>query len=224
MPPLFSSATITRFANEAEDIFAREKQCIIERETIAITSGTHTYTLPDYIIDIRKITWKGKKLDPLSFQKLRNNLDMVSTGTPDSYIYDNISASQIRFFPIPNENITSITTDLYGSEILNRVIIEYYRNPDHSIYIIPPFFRRRLLKSYINRCCFSIEGSGQNLKAAKYWDNKWNYLKEQYGNLLEDLINEPRRIIMGGNAFERYVLPTPQLPYEYRGIGVDKGE
>lgn len=221
---LFSSATITRFANEAEDLYVREFPCIIDRLSLTIVALTHTYTLPDHVIDIRKITWKGKRIDPYSFRKFRNELDTVSTGTPDRYIYDNVNQSQIRFFPIPNEAIAAISTNLFGSEIGNRVVVEHYRTSDYNSYTIPNFFRRRLLKAYVNKCCFSIEGLGQNLKAAKYWTNKWNYLKDQYSALMEEMINEPRRLIIGGTGAERYILPRPMLPYDQRGIGVDKGE
>lgn len=224
---IFSSLLITRFSQEAENEFAREFPCILDRETLSIVSGTSIYTLPSHVIDVRKITWKGLRINPLSHRRYREYFDQVSTGsTPECYIYNNIGISQIKFFPIPNVTIAGITTNLWGSEIANRVIVEYYRTPDYSVYTIPAFIRRRLLKAYVMWKCFSIEGRGQNLKAAKYWEGKWQYLKVSYSNLLEDLINEPRRIIVGGSTDynDNRGIPTPQLPYNYRGIGVDKGE
>jgi hypothetical protein len=224
--PLWDAATLTRFSQEAEDIFAREFPCIIDRIALDIIADTHTYTLSDYIIDIRKITWKGVRIDPLFHRSFREyQPSLTSRGKPTDYIFNNIGQSQIRFFPIPTESIATINTDLWGAEIANRVIVEYYRTPNYTTFTIPTFFRRRLIKAYVLRQCFAIEGKGKNLKAVKYWDNKWNNLKEIYGLLLEELINQPRRLIVGTTSrTSNFILPRPQLPEAYRNIGVDKGE
>ena len=89
------------------------------------------------------------------------------------------------------------------------------------------FFRKRLIKAYVLKMCFSIEGRGQNLKASKYWHDKWNYYNEIYGMLLEELINEPRHIIAGPSGISRdFKLKSLEnnLKYDNIGIGVDKGE
>lgn len=221
---IFSAALITRFSNEGEEVFAREFPCIIDRVALSIVSGTSIYTLSDYIVDVRKITWKGLRLDPYGHRRYRESFSPSSTGIPNSYIYNNIGQSQIKFLPAPNVTIASVSSNLFGSEIINRVIVEYYRTPDFNTNIIPSFFRRRLLKAYVLKNCFSVEGPGQNLKAAKYWESKWNYLKETYGNLLDELINSPRRIIIGGTSSYRRLIPTPQIPYNSQGIGVNPGE
>lgn len=227
MPNLWSAATITRFSQQAENIFAREVPCIIDRKSIAIVSGTHTYTLDSSVIDIRKVTWKGTKLDPAHFRDfVDSNLSITRTGTPTDYIFNNIGQNQIRFFPIPNVSISSTSSNLFGSAIPDRVIYEFYRMPDYSTYIIPDFFRRRLIKAYVLSQCYAIEGKGQDLKAAKYWENKWNYLKEVYSSLLDELINSPRRIIVGpgGMRFSRDgMLSKANLSSDF-GIGVREGE
>lgn len=222
----FSSDLITRFSQEAEYEFAREFPCIIARYALNIIAQTSIYTLNSNVIDIRKITWKGRRIDPISYRRYREVFGPSATGTPDYYIYNNVGQSQIKFIPTPIVTIGSVTNDLYGSEIPNRVIVECYIMPNFSTYTIPSFIRRRLLKAYVMMKCFSIEGRGQNLKAAKYWEDKWNFLKQSYGELLEELINTPRRIIVGGStdySTNRYI-PTPQLPYDKQGISVDIGE
>jgi hypothetical protein len=451
MPPTFSAALITRFQNEAEEIFAREFPCLIDRISLDIVSGTSIYTLPSYIIDIRKITWKGKRLAPLSHRRYRENFSPSSSGTPEYYIHNNIGQSQIKFLPSPNETIVSSTSNLWGSNISSKVIVEYYRAPSFSsaldgrinyltylsdqgyaanrailftegtgtpkeyytninvtlydtpgwttvnghtagradsisdqwslatssdflgttketIFIIrkkadvtpiresqlfgvnagsstwcgahvpwstgeiffdwgtarttltsissttnveawlfkagpsgksiwlnginkksvatvttrsassavfkingggswdagepqdilffaavpdevpdaicatfteanvfnadfplgtisiPSFIRRRLLNAYVYKCCYAVEGRTQNLKASKYWNDKWVALKEQYKELLAELVNQPRRIIVGGKESRRKILPTPVLPYASQSIDVEPGE
>jgi len=228
VPTLFSTATLTRFASEAENIFQKNFPCIIDRTSIAIVSGTAIYTLADYVIDIRRITWKGTKVYPMTHRRYREaQVGVTATGTPYEYIFDNIGASQIRFFPIPNIAISQLALDigLWGSNIANGIVIEYYRTPDYVTYTIPAFFRKRLIKSYVMKMCFSIEGRGQNLKAVKYWDAKWKYYTEIYGALLNELINAPRHIIAGPDSVTKEFSPRrPMLPYNKIGIGVDKGE
>ena len=226
---LFSTATITRFAQEAEDLFVKDYHCIIDRTALAIVANTHTYSLPSYLIDVRRLTWKGLKIYPASHRSLRESqLSLTNTASvPYNYIFDNIGQAQIRFFPIPSVNIASIGTNLYGSEIANRVIVEFYRSADYTAFTIPSFFRKRLIKAYVLKMCFSIEGRGQNLKASKYWHDKWNYYNEIYGMLLEELINEPRHIILGPGGISRdFNLRTLEnnLKYDNIGIGVEKGE
>ena len=226
---LFSTATITRFAQEAEDLFVKNHHCITDRTALSIVSGTSTYSLPSYLIDIRRITWKGLKIYPASHRSLRESqLSLTNTASvPYNYIFDNIGQAQIRFYPIPSVTIASIGTNLYGSEIANRVIVDFYRSPDYATFIIPSFFRKRLIKAYVLKMCFSIEGRGQNLKASKYWHDKWNYYNEIYGMLLEELINEPRHIILGPSGISRdFKLNNLEnnLKYDNIGIGVDKGE
>ena len=226
---LFSTATITRFAQEAEDLFVKNHHCIIDRTALSIVANTHTYSLPSYLIDVRRITWKGLKIYPASHRGLRESqASLTSTSaTPYNYIFDNIGQAQIRFFPIPSVTIASIGTNLYGSEIVNRVIVEFYRSADYATFTIPSFFRKRLIKAYVLKMCFSLEGRGQNLKAAKYWHDKWNYYNEIYGMLLEELVNEPRHIILGPGGISRdFNLRTLEnnLSYDNIGIGVEKGE
>src|SRR6266446_333037 len=227
--PLFSTATVGRFASEAENIFQKNFPCIIDRTSIDIISGVAIYTLADYIIDIRRITWKGIKVAPMTHRRFREaQIGITATASmPTEYIFDNIGASQLRFFPIPSVAVSILSLDagLWGTNIGNGIIIEYYRTPDYTTYTLPVFFRRRLIKAYVMKMCYSIEGRGQNLKAAKYWDAKWRYLSETYGVLLNELINAPRHIIVGPDGVTKEFLPRrPMLPYDKIGIGVDKGE
>jgi hypothetical protein len=92
-------------------------------------------------------------------------------------------------------------------------------------YRLPDYIRRRLLKAYILSKAFLSEGKGQNLKAAKYWSAKWEYLSETYGNQVYDQLNTPRRLISNsGIGMRRHFPARPQLPISMQGIGLDPGE
>lgn len=221
---VFATDLITRFSNDAEAEFAAEFPCIVDRLALDIVSGTSEYTLPDYVISIRKITWMGKKVDTTSHRRYRDYFSPSSTGTPYLYIYNNLGQGKIKFLPAPNVTIAAVTINLFGSEIANRVIVEYYRTPDFVSFTIPIFFRRRLLKAYVLKKCFAVEGKGQNYKGVKYWNARWEYLKETYGTLLSELIDSPRMILVGKSVTYRQLIPTPVLPYNDIGIGVRKGE
>lgn len=222
---LFSATTIQRFLEEGEDAFNDENNCIIKRVALSVTSGTPEYTISDSILNIRRITWKGKKLDPLTTRDARVHFqNMGQLGQPFWYLFNNIESNKIRFFPSPNETVASITTNLYGSEIPNRVIIEYYSTTNSTTILLPSYFRRRLLKSYVLKSCFQIEGQGQNLKAAQYFDKKFKTLSVMYNGLLNELHNKPRKLVLQGMASTSYFPGRPVWPIDRFGTGVDRGE
>ena len=66
----FSDAQITRFAQEAEIKLTALSNAVIDRAIVSTVAGTSEYTLPLEIIDIRRVTYQGKKLDPYSGQEM----------------------------------------------------------------------------------------------------------------------------------------------------------
>jgi hypothetical protein len=220
-----SVTTIDRLAQEGENNFAVDYPCILKRVALSVVSGTSTYTLSDDVISIRRITWKGFKLDPLPHRNAREVFqNMTQQGRPFWYIFNNIGQNNIQFFPCVNESIASVSTNLYSFEIPNRVIVEYFQAPDFVNAIIPSYFRRRLLKAYVLRGCFNIEGQGQNLKNSKYFKERWRVLKQMYGELLGDLHNKPRKLIVNGISSSYYFPGHPILPIDRFGTSVDAGE
>lgn len=225
---IWDAGTITRFAEQAETLFATDYPCVVERVALNVVSGTASYALPELLLSIRRVTWKGRKLHPVPTRLMNEYFQgalSTQTGRPEYYLFNGISANTIKLFPTPNENVASVTTDLYGAEIKNRVIIEYYQLPDHASKTIPDFFRRRLIKAYTLQRCFAIEGKGQNLKNAKYHGQKFDSLKGAYGTLLNEIFNKPRRLILsGGVDFQGYIPPGPMYSLSRFGISVNEGE
>lgn len=222
---LFPDSTITRFAQEGENAFAVEYPCILSRLALDITTGVKLYTLPDTVTSIRRVTWRGYKLDPLP---LRAKIDVFQNATqigrPFWYVFNNVGLNKIQFFPIPDETIVASQANLTSDGILTNVIVEYFQAPDFITKVIPPYIKRRLLKTYALRGCFNVEGQGQSLKNAKYWKAKWMFLKEKYGLVLAELHNKPRKLVVNSIQASYYFPGSPVLPIDRFGISVNTGE
>lgn len=220
-----TTSTIDRLSGEGENNFTVEYPCIIKRVSLATTSGQPLITLSDDVKSIRRLTWKGFKLDPLPSRNFREVFqNATQTGRPFWYVFNNIGQNIIQLFPAPNETLTAVTTNLYGNEIPNRLIVEYYMTPDFTTNIIPTYFRRRLLKSYVLRGAYGIQGQGRNMKASLYYKDKWRKLKQQYGELLFDLHNKPRKLVVNGITASYYFPGNPVLPINKFGTSCDAGE
>lgn len=224
--PLFNTATISRFAAEGESDFNDEFPSILHRVALASTVGQSLFVLPSDVKSVRRVTWKGFKLDPLPHRNFREVFQSATQqGKPFWYVYNNVGQNIIQLFPAANEVLTSTSTDLYSStDIGTKCIIEYFRNTDSASYTVPAFFRRRLLKSYVLRACFNIEGKGQNAKASAYFKNKYKMLKSLYGELLGDLYNKPRKLVISGINASSFHPGHPVLPIDRFGVGVNPGE
>ena len=68
-----------------------------------------------------------------------------------------------------------------------------------------------------------MEGRTQDIKASKYWDNKYETYKEVYKELLEDLNNKPRMLVANTQTQRPYgyIPPPPVLPVDKYGYSVD---
>jgi hypothetical protein len=67
---LWTKEYLDRVQLEGEEEIARETKCLIDRISIATHIDQSEYQLPDYVIDVRKVYWKGIRLDPRSGQDL----------------------------------------------------------------------------------------------------------------------------------------------------------
>ena len=223
---VWTTDQINRFSLDGEQNFAQEYKCLINRFALSIINGTSQYTLPTEAYSIRRVTYKGTKLDPWTHRQYRDFGMVSSNATPTNYIFNNLGQQVIKLYPTPIETITATQTNLFTpSVILTQCIVEYYVIPDGTSIQLPTYMLRRLLKAFILSQCFSIEGKGQNLKAAAYWESKWNYLKSSYGEELETILNRPRKLVSNPiiNSYRR-IPPTGVLPPNMQGTSVDADE
>lgn len=222
----FDSSTRIRLGNQGEDHFNIERPCIIDRISIALTLGQDIYTLPSYVNSIRRMTYLGWKIYPLPHRDLRASyLSGTQQSRPYWYIFNNIGQQQIKLFPIPSLSVTQVNTNLWGQpDIINGFIIEFFRQSDYAVNSIPAFMRDRIRDNYANYRSFAMEGQYQNMKASKYYKDKYESISNIYVEMLDDLNNKPRNLVATDSAQRPYgyVPPPPILPVDRYGISVDE--
>lgn len=214
--PIWSDAYLAQLIDDAEvEIVNNELVSLFHRFSLQVTKSIATYTLPKYVKRIVRITWKGKKLEPLSQEELSRLDYQYRTTEGEPFWYSRIADGLyvIRFYPIINETVTSDDSGISGSDIENRVIVSCYRKPDtsSSVFQIPDYYARYLTKEYSLSRAFAVEGLGQNLKAALYYKNKYeglsgliNEIKSSYQrakspNLREQVNTRPARPILSSD-------------------------
>ena len=214
---------------EAEAYIITVLGCIFDRFSFAVTSGISVYTLPSYVNKIVRVTWKGKKLYPLTFQEfcLANPASAMidnSTGiespssTPLYYVKHPTNFYDIRLFPTPGEDIAEVTSGLFGSGISTGLIVSCYRDADNSIpYLqLPRFIIRRVKKAYILSRAFAKEGKGQNLQAAQYYSKKLDLLMEALKVINSNVFLGKVRVLGDNCSVGMYYTPErPILPSNY---------
>jgi hypothetical protein len=219
---VLDATTLERFYNKAEEIISTEKKFLVDRTSLSIVASTHTYTLPDYVIAIRRITYLGTKLDPLPARNFREVFQAATQQSkPFWYVYNNIGLNKIRLFPTPVSNVSTVVDP--WKNISTGVIVEFNRVTDNSTFIIPVYLRRQLLKQYVAKMVATIEGPNQNLKLAAYFDKKWEYLKNDFIRFVDELYMKPRKLVITDTTSMGYIKGFPVLPLDKFGVSVDEG-
>ncbi len=210
--PIWSASTIQRFSDEGEEHVSHELKCIIARIALDITLGTPDYTLPSTLLFIRRVTYRGKKLQPMPARDWHDINTVLQQSTPLWYIFNQQGRNKIRLHPIPAETITADQTNLFGSNIGTQCIVEYYSVPDGT-QTIPAYIKRRLVKYYVLMMCFSQEGKGQNLKCAARMKKRFEF----YLNVFKTAYSQHYVVQMNvlGYGAKKGILASPRLPYSF---------
>jgi hypothetical protein len=212
-----------------EEIVNDAPKSIYFRYSLSTTAGISVYTLPSYIRGILRITWKGTKLDPLSATELSEMTPksvVVSEATkvestqskPRYYSLHPNNYRNIRFFPTPNESIVGAASDeVNGADIDTKVIISGWRNPDptDASIALPSFVARRTRKAYALAKAFAIEGKGQDLKAAEYYEDKYQSLIQLLKSISESTFLSKKHCLQPAPYFTHSHLATPVLPARF---------
>lgn len=181
---IWNSDQLTRYLNEGEADLATKLRCIIDRVSFDIVAETYEYSLPINALGIKRLTWLGKKLDPISYlnwvsdyQPILDSGIFTPLSIPNIYVYSAIGLKNVLFYPVPNTTIDSTEDNLWGSAISTTVIAEYYRLPDtsDSVFRVPAYYRRRIVKCYALWKLLGQEGEGQDIEASRYYKNKYDF-------------------------------------------------
>lgn len=221
--PQFSSDTITRIVNQGEQNISVDKPFLVDRYEPSIVANTAIYTLPDYVTSIRRVTYEGSKIDPLPQRNQREVFQAATqVGKPFWYVFDNLGANKIKFFPTPPTNIVA-GVNPWVADIATKVIVEFYRVSDNNAFVIPAYLKRQLLKQYLARQLYTLEGPGQKKSLAQYYDNKYQMFKEGFIEHLVYLHGSPRKLIINDIVSSNYFPASPILPVAQFGTAVDEG-
>lgn len=199
MSQIWTDEFLNQLSGDAETDILGEVNCLFKRFYLAITINVPVYTLPSYVVSVKGVVYRGKKLDPLSweeYQILSNNsyyvnstTSLVHTGIPRFYALHPTNIRDIVFYPCPNESLVS-TVDSDNNPYaptLNeaRCAIQCWRTIDNtdSEAVLPAYIDRRTRKAYILKKAFGKEGKGQDLKISAYYDGKYQYLIDNFKKL-----------------------------------------
>lgn len=216
---LFTSATLTRFTQEGVNEFATKRPYLVERQSVASVDGTKNYSLEAATLGIRRVTWKGIKIDPLPHRLMRDfEVNQTTKGIPLYYVFNNVNFPSISFFPIPNITIAAATVNMFGSAINTSIIIEAYMIPTTTVQH-PSFLHTRMDTAYTNLKRAEIQTKTKDKTARDYLRNRWDFMMVWADDILTE-IETPSRIVDGGTVRRINQIPTPRLPSTF-GVGVD---
>lgn len=221
--PLFSDATITRHYNNGEQDLSVEEPWLVDRFSPSLVAGTALYVLPNYVKAIRRVTYLGYKLDPMS---RRDHKEAFQSATQQSrpfwYVFNNVGLNTISLFPVPSLNLAA-GTNLWTSDIATSCIVEFDRVSDNSSFIVPTYFRAQLLKYYVGMMVYKMEGSGQNIKISQYFQQRWEDEKQKFFQFLQDVKSKPRKLVTQNITASNFFPAQPVLPIDRYGTSVDDG-
>lgn len=198
--PEITDTYLNELASAGEIELTTDVMCLWNRFSLAVTSGISTYTLPEGLLSIIDIRWKGKKIYPWS-HKLAYELGMdtepndSASGQPFWYQTTGYGVGEINFFPTPNETITADDSNLNNTTgIRERVIVTCYRvaDPSGTTFRLPDYLRRRINKYYINYRKYSREGQGQDTDVAAYFYERYQNAKAHLNQVMQEI---PRSIV-----------------------------
>jgi len=241
MSTIFTDQYLEMLAGDAANDFNNQSSALYHKFYLNVTAGLSVYTLPDKVNGILRITWRGKKLEPVSWDELT----VLTPGTvvvdgasietsqsrPQWYALHPTNYRDIRFYPTPDETLTDgfqggsgAANDPY-SPIANetRCTVSCWRTVDQDDStgngVLPSYIYRRMVKAYVCWKCFEKEGPGQDSKAAAYYKEKYNFLLDTF-KFINSQPFVSKRYGLGNASIEwdTFRYPKPMLPANFERI------
>lgn len=234
---IWTDAFLNKLQTDAQQYILDEVNCLLHRFYLPITEGTSVYTLPSFVRSIRRVTWLGRQLEPLSWDELTiitpatvvaNSQNRIETSIsrPQWYARHPTNIYDIRLYPTPDETFDqSPSNDDPYSPILNEphCTISCWRFVDDTGTIpnaqLPPYILRRTVKAYVLWKAFEKEGTGQNLIASKFYKSKLDFLINNF-RLVNDgcFVSKKYSLGDGDNGLENFRYPKPIWPANFERV------
>ncbi len=229
--PIWTDAFLNQLATDAENKIVADVPCLFHRFCLVTTAGQSVYTLPPYVKGVRRVTWRGRKVEPLNWEQfvlltpatvVVNNATRIesSNSRPQWYTRHPTNVQDLRFFPSPDESFDG-TGDPMSPDVGPTCIISCWRFVDISnpLASLPFYIDQRTRKAYILWKAFEQEGVGQDTRAAMYYKELYSFLIGQF-KLINDGAFVSKKYSLGDNMFglENYRYPKPILPPRFERI------
>lgn len=219
--PIWSDEYLNYLLTRGEIEFSQKVPSIFTRFSLAVTAGTSVYDISsNNLVNILRVTWKGESLESYEHASeiYRNRWfkpqEQADQGKPQFYLSYEYGFGKIKFHSNPNETIAADDTNIFGSDIENRVIISGYclADPTGEVYRIPEYVRRRFGKYYAMEKAYLREGPGQDLQASQYFGAKYKLVLGYFQKIVTT-IPSSIRIEMGPRSIaDARKVPRPSLP------------
>ena len=192
---IWSDSFLNQLAEDAESQINYDVQCIFYRFFLPTTVGLSVYTLPSFVRSLLRITWRGKSLDPVSWEELQlltpatvfvNSQVKIESviSKPLQYALHPTNPYDIRIFPTPNESLGTVGDPYSPTPNEPFCTVTCFRSTD-SNNLLPTYIDRRTRKAFVLWKAFEAEGKGQNKLAAKYYKQKYQFLIERFRSINE---------------------------------------
>lgn len=217
---IYNSSDEDYYIEQAETEICNEFSFIVDRYVLAITQNEYLYELPDYVTNIRRLTYRGRKLNPYSGteQILSGSTPQrYSQGEPREYIYNFLGKKTIRLFPTPAETLSGTGDGWSGSVIREKCVIEFFRTPSTSDeYLrIPSWIRTQLCEDYAILQLAKMDNAGYDLKTVKRYEGKWQQTKENIAKIKSLMFRCMPRSMIPATELIRRSPGRPQLPWNF---------
>lgn len=241
---IWPSAKLEDWALEAEEDIAIKAPCIVDRVALNIVSGNPLYEIPSSSLGIRRITWLGYKLYPLTKLEVQDLYPYVSItnsyfgafssafsnafyvkssssgttlGRPYHWAYSGYGWDKIQLYPTPNISIGTTTSGLWDTSITTHCIVEYYRLPDISgqVHRVAPYIRRALIKDFVLAKAFQSEGIGQDLQASMWHSQRYEINLDLFKSILAGVFVAKKQRLGLKNALTNNIRGKALLPPQY---------
>jgi len=231
--PIWTDQQIDQWKTDAIGQIAVDLRCIWQRECVPTTRGISVLTLPPYVRTLQRVTWRGKSLEPQSWEELQmltpatvfldyppNTAANVesSVSRPLFYAMHPTNPYDIRFFPCPDESFSvSGEPNPYSPQVNTpSCIIDYWREPDttgaNPVISLPSYIERRTQKAYVMWKAFAAEGKGQDFQASEYYQKRYEFLIGMFRSINEGCFVSKRYSLGDGQLDpQNYRYPRPTL-------------
>lgn len=221
--PLFDESYLNYLIDEAERQLSIESGLLFDRFSLAVTAGSSILTLPEGIIGIVRVTWKGEVIDPSEFIDFDASSwlkpeNLGVQGKPKFYIRRMHGYNEVQLYPIPNESLLggSDTFEELSTTtgIAERLVFSVFRVADlaNDALRLPTYLFRNVMKYRAMEQAYAREGDTQNLQASKYMGEKYDFFVRQYKIAMTHIPRSVINVLEPTRKGGKTKLPRPTLP------------